>query len=47
VQPAPARLWIDDPPQTPRNASHLGPDTGQQLSTDVVAIGQPVSTVAG
>jgi quercetin dioxygenase-like cupin family protein len=35
------------PPQTPHNARDLGPDTGRMLSTYIVEIGQPLSTLTG
>jgi quercetin dioxygenase-like cupin family protein len=34
------------PPRVPHNATDLGPDTGQMLSTYIVEIGQPVATFA-
>ena len=34
------------PPRTPHNALDLGPDTGQMLSTYIVEIGEPLSSVA-
>jgi quercetin dioxygenase-like cupin family protein len=33
------------PPRVPHNALDLGPDTGLMLSTYIVEIGQPISTV--
>jgi len=33
------------PPGVPHNATDLGPDTGRMLSTYIVEIGQPVSTL--
>ena len=33
------------PPRVPHNALDLGPDTGMMLSTYIVEIGQPISTV--
>jgi quercetin dioxygenase-like cupin family protein len=35
------------PPRVPHNALDLGPDTGLMLSTYIVEIGQPISTVTG
>jgi hypothetical protein len=35
------------PPQTQHNARDLGPDTGRMLSTYIVEIGQPLSTLTG
>jgi quercetin dioxygenase-like cupin family protein len=35
------------PPRTPHNATDLGPDTGQMLSTYIVEIGQPLATLTG
>ena len=35
------------PPQTPHNARDLGPDTGRMLSTYIVEIGQPLSSLTG
>ena len=37
------------PPRTPHNATDLGPDTGQMLSTYIVEAGQPLAafTAAG
>jgi quercetin dioxygenase-like cupin family protein len=32
------------PPRTPHNATDLGPDTGQMLSTYIVEVGQPIAT---
>jgi quercetin dioxygenase-like cupin family protein len=32
------------PPRTPHNATDLGPDTGQMLSTYIVETGQPIAT---
>lgn len=32
------------PPCVPHNATDLGPDTGQMLSTYIVHIGQPIAT---
>ena len=32
------------PPSVPHNATDLGPDTGQMLSTYIVDIGQPIAT---
>ncbi len=32
------------PPRTPHNATDLGPDTGQMLSTYIVETGQPLAT---
>jgi quercetin dioxygenase-like cupin family protein len=32
------------PPRTPHNATDLGPDTGQMLSTYIVEIGQSLAT---
>ena len=34
------------PPSTPHNALDLGPDTGVMLSTYIVEIGEPISSVA-
>ena len=34
------------PPRVPHNATDLGPDTGQMLSTYIVEIGQPIATFA-
>jgi hypothetical protein len=34
------------PPDTSHNALDLGPDTGLMLSTYIVEIGQPISSVA-
>jgi quercetin dioxygenase-like cupin family protein len=34
------------PPRVPHNATDLGPDTGQMLSTYIVETGQPVATFA-
>ena len=34
------------PPRVPHNALDLGPDTGLMLSTYIVEIGHPISTVA-
>jgi quercetin dioxygenase-like cupin family protein len=34
------------PPRTPHNALDLGPDTGQMLSTYIVEVGEPISSVA-
>jgi quercetin dioxygenase-like cupin family protein len=34
------------PPRVPHNALDLGPDTGQMLSTYIVEIGEPLSSVA-
>ena len=31
------------PPRTPHNATDLGPDTGQMLSTYIVEIGEPLA----
>jgi len=33
------------PPETPHNALDVGPDTGRMLSTYIVEIGQPLSTL--
>lgn len=33
------------PPGTPHNATDLGPDTGQMLSTYLVEIGEPLATL--
>jgi quercetin dioxygenase-like cupin family protein len=33
------------PPRTPHNALDLGPDTGKMLSTYIVEIGEPLSTL--
>jgi quercetin dioxygenase-like cupin family protein len=33
------------PPRTPHNALDLGPDTGRMLSTYIVAVGEPVTTL--
>jgi quercetin dioxygenase-like cupin family protein len=33
------------PPRVPHNALDLGPDTGMMLSTYIVEIGRPISTV--
>ncbi len=35
------------PPGTPHNARDLGPGTGRMLSTYLVEIGQPLSTLTG
>ena len=35
------------PPRTPHNATDLGPETGQMLSTYIVEIGQPLATLNG
>jgi quercetin dioxygenase-like cupin family protein len=35
------------PPRTPHNARDLGPETGEMLSTYLVEIGEPLSTLAG
>jgi len=35
------------PPRTPHNARDLGPGTGEMLSTYLVEIGEPLSTVTG
>lgn len=32
------------PPNTPHNALDVGPETGQMLSTYIVAVGQPLAT---
>ena len=32
------------PPRTPHNATDLGPDTGQMLSTYIVEVGQPIAS---
>src|SRR3712207_5403718 len=32
------------PPHTPHNATDLGPGTGIMLSTDLVEVGEPIST---
>jgi quercetin dioxygenase-like cupin family protein len=34
------------PPRTPHNARDLGPGTGRMLSTYIVEIGEPISSVA-
>jgi quercetin dioxygenase-like cupin family protein len=34
------------PPRTPHNALDLGPETGVMLSTYIVEIGEPISSVA-
>ena len=34
------------PPRVAHNATDLGPGTGQMLSTYIVAIGEPIATVA-
>ena len=34
------------PPRTPHNATDLGPGTGVMLSTYLVEVGQPISSVA-
>ena len=31
------------PPRTPHNATDLGPDTGQMLSTYIVEVGEPLA----
>jgi quercetin dioxygenase-like cupin family protein len=31
------------PPRTPHNATDLGPDTGQMLSTYIVEVGEPIA----
>jgi quercetin dioxygenase-like cupin family protein len=33
------------PPRVPHNATDLGPDTGQMLSTYIVEIGQPIASL--
>ena len=33
------------PPRTPHNALDLGPDTGHMLSTYIVQVGEPVTTL--
>ena len=33
------------PPRTPHNATDLGPDTGQMLSTYIVEVEQPLATL--
>ena len=33
------------PPRTPHNALDLGPDTGRMLSTYIVGIGEPLTTL--
>ena len=33
------------PPRTPHNALDVGPDTGQMLSTYIVEVGQPLTTL--
>jgi len=33
------------PPGVPHNATDLGPDTGRMLSTYIVEVGQPISTL--
>jgi len=33
------------PPRTPHNALDLGPDTGRMLSTYIVAVGEPLTTL--
>jgi quercetin dioxygenase-like cupin family protein len=35
------------PPRTPHNARDLGPGTGEMLSTYLVEIGEPLSTILG
>jgi len=35
------------PPRTPHNARDLGPGTGEMLSTYLVEIGEPISTLVG
>jgi quercetin dioxygenase-like cupin family protein len=35
------------PPRTPHNARDVGPGTGQMLSTYLVEIGEPLSTLVG
>ena len=35
------------PPRTPHNARDLGPGTGEMLSTYLVEIGSPISTLVG
>jgi quercetin dioxygenase-like cupin family protein len=35
------------PPRTPHNARDLGPGTGEMLSTYLVEIGEPLSSVSG
>jgi quercetin dioxygenase-like cupin family protein len=35
------------PPRTPHDALDLGPGTGQMLSTYVVEVGEPLSTLSG
>jgi quercetin dioxygenase-like cupin family protein len=32
------------PPRTPHNATDLGPDTGQMLSTYIVEVGEPLAS---
>jgi hypothetical protein len=32
------------PPRTPHNATDLGPDTGQMLSTYIVEVGESLAT---
>jgi quercetin dioxygenase-like cupin family protein len=34
------------PPRVPHNATDLGPDTGQMLSTYIVEVGEPISSTA-
>jgi quercetin dioxygenase-like cupin family protein len=33
------------PPRTPHNATDLGPETGQMLSTYIVEVDEPIATV--
>jgi quercetin dioxygenase-like cupin family protein len=33
------------PPRTPHNATDLGPETGQMLSTYIVEVGEPLATL--
>ena len=35
------------PPRVPHNATDLGPETGQMLSTYLVEIGAPLATLTG
>jgi quercetin dioxygenase-like cupin family protein len=35
------------PPRTPHNATDLGPETGQMLSTYIVEVGQPLAEFTG
>ena len=35
------------PPRTPHNALDVGPGTGRMLSTYIVEVGEPLSTVTG